>query len=177
MGEGRDSPVRLSLCDKQGSRAFPGTFLIPRVKCHLSFVASLRPSCENITLGGGGEPGERSCEEDATVFSKHQEALNVISLVALRDPLPQPCVCEAALHAVTHRQRPHPTPVSVTSCPWPPGPQAGQAGRRRPQQSSCWPGIYRLQVNGGQVWQQGCIWRFISQRRSGVPCVSCPGRV
>lgn len=111
------------------------------------------------------------------MFSKQQEVLNVISLVASRDPLPQPCVCEAALHVVTHGERPHPTPVSVTSGPWPPGPLPGRLGGDGLPQSSCWLGIYRLQVNGGQVWQQGCVWRFISQGLRGTPCASCPGRL
>lgn len=121
------SPLR----DKQWSHSFPGTFLIPRVKLSLSFVASLSRSCQNFTLAG--KPGERkeTGKRDFGVmkrmFSKlvpetgHQKDLDFMPQVSLWDPLPQPSVCE-----VTHGG-PTPTRLSYFLVARPQKPQAGQA--------------------------------------------------
>lgn len=124
---------------------------------------------------GKREESLRSYEEDATIFSKlapatrHQKALNFTSQVSLWDPLPRPCVYDAALHFLTHGGLTPPQSQLFPVCGQAPGASGmtdSVAGKRGCPPEQLQLSVSGLLVNGGQVWQQGCTWRFIREASS-----------
>lgn len=123
-----------------------------------------------------------SYEEDATIFSKlapvtrYQKAPNFTSQVSLWDPLPQPCVYQAALHFIAHGGPTPPQSQLFPVCGQAPGAcgqapgasgmtdsVAGKRGRRPEQLQAQY-----FRAERGQVWQQGCTWRFIWEASSSL---------